>query len=153
MLQSCYPINVCGMASKNVATKEEMTMPDITMIREDNLPTIFRSLFDAVNSLVEEYNSSRNIKLDVYSHPYIDFKVRRDPLPDAVALTVNLSSDWKSFEVQHWRLASHQSESEAQTRKIIPAIEGDGEVRFRYEDGEPISVEEMAQSLMQSFFD
>jgi len=121
------------------------------MIRESDLPNVFSGLFDAVHSLVGEYNSSRDAKLDIYSQPYVAFKVRRNHLPNGTSLTVKLTS-FMEFEVEHWQLASIGAESEEVTKKLIPMVQEDGEVKFKYEDGEPMTIEETARSLMKPFF-
>ncbi len=119
------------------------------MSREDISPKIFDALFDAVKSIVtEEYKRSSDVQLDFILLPNSIFKVKRN----GIILTVKLSPDRKSFDVEHSRLASRQADSETETRKLVSIVEGDDAVRLGYEDGEPMSVEETARSLMQSLF-
>lgn len=122
------------------------------MIREADLPIVFGRLFDAVNSLVGGYNSSRDVKLAIYSQPYLIFKVLRNHLLNGISLTVQLTSNME-FDVEHRRQAYAEIDSETETKRLISLLQGEGEVRFKYENGELMSVEETARSLMQPFFE
>ncbi len=143
--------------SKEEARKRLLPMAQIfvsgrQMIKEPDLPKVFDELLAAVNSIVEEYNNSRSIKLDVYSQPYLRIKVRRNHLPNGISLTVQLTPYFE-FDVEHWSLASADSESKTEVKKLYPMLQRDNELRFKYENGEPMTTQETAQSLMQPFFD
>lgn len=143
--------------SKEEAKKRLIPMVQIftsgrQMIKDADLPKVFGDLLAAVNFIVEEYNNSRSIKLDVYSQPYLRIKVRRDHLPNGISLMVQLTPYFE-FDVEHWSQASAGSEPKTEVKKLYPMLQRDNELRFKYEIGEAMTTEETAQSLMQPFFE